>query len=818
MKKALLRSLCILFFLSEFLTLKAQVYPIVFVSRNPGQNGNIFFNQAGMLPGMGGFSRFKITGGSLLIRDINGNIITLTDSTRTINGIRIIDVQQPVVHWSGNKIVFAGVENRDSSWRIYEIKKDGSGLKKITFTNRNIDLSQFGAAASKFLRYDDIDPCYLPDGRIIFASTRYPTLSEIGGLPVNNIYVTDTLGLGKNYRLTTERNSGEKPTIDPISGYVVYSRWWVNIDRPSNRDPSGHTRVDSLALTTDIGNIWQANIIRADGDQLKIYSGDARKRITLQAYRPRIAADGSMLSVYNPVTSLFTTGGSPGIRIYPKGLSEYKYLSGVDTNTAIYPGSPPVNGSYMPPHSTDPVELPDGRIMFSLANSVIDQDYGIYIMNRTGGGLTSLFDIPGKLELNAEVLLPKTTPPIINGVMDFDTNQVPPTTDPVSFYQGGLFRFDCLNVFTNAPVDVPIDDAPKIVKKGKFRFNINFQRQDPNGQDYPILFREINLDFDGKIAQGDIPANISLFEQIVDSTGKVLVNSKGNIAHVSGMNFGVNGTGTKCVGCHAGHSLIDVPPNVTLGQYANLSTSAAVTASSILNNDSSYKGQNFVDRKARNNDLKVNWISNGSTGQFAELKWEIPIEAKQIKLYNVFPNSLNNTDIQVTDCEVFMYADNLEVGHIASTGPLSTDGTEINISPMVTMTKMKVIVKSFTGKINNLSVAGLAEIETFARVSVLNFVGINSNSSVVNSYKLDQNYPNPFNPSTRISFNLPKAGITKLEIIDLTGKSVAVLIDRNIQAGQQTVEFNVSNMASGIYFYRLTSGSFTESKKMLLIK
>ena len=815
MKKAVF--VCIIFMFSSYLQIYAQPYPIVLVSRNLEHNGNIFFNQAGMLPGMGGFSRFKITGGSLLIRQTNGNIITLTDSTRVINGIRIIDVQQPNVHWSGNKIVFAGVESRDSSWRIYEINKDGTGLKKLTFTNRNANLSQFGPIAYKFLKYDDIDPCYLPDGRVVFASTRYPSLSEIGGLPVTNIFVTDTLGLGINYRLTTERNSGEKPTIDP-SGYVVYSRWWVNIDRPSNIDPSGHTRIDSLALTTDIGNIWQANIIRADGDQLKIYAGDPRKRKTLQAYRPRIMADGSMLSIYNPVNSLFTTGGSPGIRIYPKGISEYSYLSGVDTATALYPSAPPTSGTYSPPYAADPVELPNGQIMFSYANSVIDQDYGIYTMSRSGGALTPLFDIPGKLELNAEVLLPRTVPPILNGVMDFDTNQVPPTTDPISFYQGGLFRFDCMNVFSNAAVDVPIDDAPKIVKKGKFRFNVNFQRQDPDGKDYPILFREINLDYDGKIAQGDIPANISLFEQIVDSTGKVLVNSKGNIAHVSGMNFGVNGTGTKCVGCHAGHSLIPVPPNVTLGQFTNLSTSATVTASSVLNNDQTFKAQNFVDRKARNIDLGVNWISNGGTDQFAELKWEIPVEAKELKIYNVFPNASNNTDIHVTDCEVFMYWNDVETGHILSTGALSTDGTSLLLNPLVTFDRLRVIVKSFTGKVNNLSVPALAEIETISRVSVVNFVGINSNTTLVNNYKLEQNYPNPFNPTTKITFNISRTGLSRLEVFDISGKLISTIFDRNIQAGTQSVEFNAAGLSSGIYFYRLTSGSFSSTKKMVLIK
>jgi len=289
--------------------------PIVFVSRNHEINGNIFYPQSGLLPGMGSFSRFKITGGKLMMRDASGTVTTLIDSTMIFGGISIIDVQQPCVHWYGHKIIFAGVEHRDSSWRIYEINKAGTRLTKITFTDRNIDLSQFGNAAYKFLKYDDIDPVYLPDGKIIFASTRYPSLSIFGGVNTTNLYITDTLTY-KTHRVTTERNGGEKPTIDPITGKIVYSRWWVNIDRPSNVSGTGYTRLDNQALTTDIGNVWQTNLVNPDGDGLKQYGTDGRTRKSLFSYRPRIMADGKLLSVFIPHTPMLTTSGSPGIRYY----------------------------------------------------------------------------------------------------------------------------------------------------------------------------------------------------------------------------------------------------------------------------------------------------------------------------------------------------------------------------------------------------------------------------------------------------------------------------------------------------------------------
>ena len=194
-------------------------YPLVFVSRNHRDGGNINFPSAGLLPGMGPHSRFAKVGGRLLRLDANGTIVTLVDSLMNFNGIKIYDVQQPCVHWTGQKIVFAGVEHPDSSWRIYEIRTDGTGFKKITFTDRAINLSQFGSSAYKFEKYDDIDPVYTPDNNIVFASTRYPQLSEKGFNATNLFIVYQDTAL---YRMTTERNGAEKPTVDPLTGTIVY--------------------------------------------------------------------------------------------------------------------------------------------------------------------------------------------------------------------------------------------------------------------------------------------------------------------------------------------------------------------------------------------------------------------------------------------------------------------------------------------------------------------------------------------------------------------------------------------------------------------
>lgn len=91
-------------------------------------------------------------------------------------------------------------------------------------------------------------------------------------------------------------------------------------------------------------------------------------------------------------------------------------------------------------------------------------------------------------------------------------------------------------------------------------------------------------------------------------------------------------------------------------------------------------------------------------------------------------------------------------------------------------------------------------------------------SQVPEGYKLRQNYPNPFNPTTTISFSLDKSNYTTLTIHNTVGQVVASLVDENLSAGEYTFSFNASDLPSGIYLYRITSGDFHSERKMLLIK
>jgi photosystem II stability/assembly factor-like uncharacterized protein len=94
----------------------------------------------------------------------------------------------------------------------------------------------------------------------------------------------------------------------------------------------------------------------------------------------------------------------------------------------------------------------------------------------------------------------------------------------------------------------------------------------------------------------------------------------------------------------------------------------------------------------------------------------------------------------------------------------------------------------------------------------------NIENEIPSSYLLKQNFPNPFNPTTNIYFAIPQSGLVTLKIFDIAGREISTLVNEVRAAGSYIVDFNASDLSSGAYFYRIESGNFVDSKKMMLIK
>jgi hypothetical protein len=104
------------------------------------------------------------------------------------------------------------------------------------------------------------------------------------------------------------------------------------------------------------------------------------------------------------------------------------------------------------------------------------------------------------------------------------------------------------------------------------------------------------------------------------------------------------------------------------------------------------------------------------------------------------------------------------------------------------------------------------------RIFRVEYTGVSDEQGVPKDYTLSQNFPNPFNPTTQIKFGVPGAGHVTLEVFSMLGDRVAVLLNENLDAGYHYVNFNGSQLASGVYFYRLATANTTLLKKMILVK
>jgi hypothetical protein len=117
---------------------------------------------------------------------------------------------------------------------------------------------------------------------------------------------------------------------------------------------------------------------------------------------------------------------------------------------------------------------------------------------------------------------------------------------------------------------------------------------------------------------------------------------------------------------------------------------------------------------------------------------------------------------------------------------------------------------------NNAVIAGTSNGAVFKLIDSPS--SVNGSTELPNSFSLEQNYPNPFNPATTIEFSIANREQVTLKIYNALGELVETLINENLEAGNYKINFNGSNLTSGMYIYHIQAGSFSASKKMMLVK
>jgi len=609
----------------------------------------------------------------------------------------LFDVSDPCVSWDARRIVFAGRAHPDSAWRIYAVDADGTDLTTLTRTDRALDLARLGPnAAERFARYDDFDPVWLPSGGIVFASTRFPQLSQAGRFRVSNLFTMRADGT-KLERITTERNGAEEPTIDPRTGRIVYARWFFNPYFPAESSVSGLTTDRTLAVRMDDVNLWQVVSILPDGDGIQLAAGRLgpefrpkdHDRNSTAAYQPCVLADGRVVAVVSTDPTLLGADQFLSLAWYGKGFGTSGPIDDMTANDML-----------------SPVELPDHRIAYAYSSG------GEFAIGVTPAQL--LVDLPGTDELDPCPLVPRKVPPILRaqGGIDDPAWTLPVTRLDQVTRMDDTFRFDCLNVYLTGPVDSPFPDAPRIARGVKIRFFATLARPDAATGDTVVLVRETKIDGSGAVHQEDMPGDVPMFEQLVDADGHVLRSAQGP-AHVPGSNFARTGSGTKCVGCHEGHSALPVPKNNIDAKWFDAATSARVTVSSRA--EGAGDPQALVDRRAKGPVQRTGWVARAREGQTARLEWPGAIEAKAFVLYSPTPDPAGGTDLKIGSCELVFYRRGREIGRAVARHGLRPEGTRIEI-PAVVLDAVEVRPARVSGTVDHRPALALAEIEVIARL------------------------------------------------------------------------------------------------------
>lgn len=733
--------------------------PIVFVSRQIPPDGSDYMPSTNGMPEVGSYSRFRPAApGKLIIRDPDGSLHVLVDGSHpTAASLNLIDVNAPAVSYDGRTIVFAGLPNgtynsdpraAPGAWRIFAIGVDGTGLRQITFDRPPLDCSQFGGMASLCNTYDDTDPAWLPDGRIVFSSTRWPETAQYFGVRATNLYVVNADG-SNLHRITSERNGADRPLIDPVTGKIVFARWWRNDRFAVNSmstilfNPSDPTQgyVQYEGLTSDraaeVGgydnlnrNFWMAASINPDGTDLQAWRMTYRDMDSNGYYGGTFTPSGVLFGNFFPLSDLAESGGFGGIRRLVRGFVPYTPVIGVTTgyNHHLVVTDPPSYGVYPGPYATDPAVLPDGRLVISWAADTT-QDYGLYVVNQNGTGLTRLYDSPGTDELRAQVVESRPLPPIIPDTVTQVAPALPPTAAG-PYDTGGTFTFQDLNVYFNAPVDAPIVNAPPVGSASEIRFFLDQQRTG-NGSipntDWPILLAELPVNPDGSVTNPNAPADVPTFEQLRSADGTVPLTHDAQgvngAAHVAGMNYGRPGTVVQCVGCHAGHSAIPVPSDPTDAQFTNLATGATVAVSSIGSADQAGvtpTAKAINDRLELKEPFGVAWRSapGQTANQWVSLTFPVPVTISDVRLYDPVggTDAYGDSDsIHMLDATVVLYADEQATQQVGSetVGPLSTQGTDVPF-PKVTARVVMIKLGQATGDWDGQPAVSLGEVEVIA--------------------------------------------------------------------------------------------------------
>ncbi len=404
----------------------------------------------------------------------NGTVTNLTKLTAP--GAAVAD---PDISPDGLRVLFSMRRNRDDSWNIYEMNVDGTNLRQITDSP-----------------FDDCDPAYLPNGRIIFCSNRPGYRDEYERRPVEVLHIMDADG--SNIEQISFNMSDDFDPIVLRDGRIAWTRWEHH--GTINRFPLFFTHPDGQSTFLHFGNhrrnFWHARELE-NGKLVAIMSN-------------RVQVDRGALVLLN---SDVTAGDEDEAGDYIN-LTPHISISG-DTTSFKYP-----------------FPLPDGRLVVSYAPLGHEAgDYGLYTIDRNGGNLSLLYNDPNTDELDAVVVAPRPKPQVI------PEKRNPSATTGIFINQ---------NVYNRQRRDGQQIPGPGEVKEVMIIEAVPQLSRERNGLtsfESKRVLGTAPVYEDGSFAI-EVPANMPFSINLLDSLGRAIVIKRSWLYARPGEKF------AECTGCH----------------------------------------------------------------------------------------------------------------------------------------------------------------------------------------------------------------------------------------------------------------------------
>ncbi len=665
--------------------------PIVFVSRNRMRTLDGHYVGPPLdIPG-----REYTPGGRLLVWYPDGRLVDLT------SGSRIYDVQQPDVSFDGRRIVFSGVEQDKGQWYLYEIGIDGSGLRQLTGNDRGFSLPVDPLSPrrneSVFGRFGDFGPAYLPDGRIMFVSTRYPTASASCGFRGLNLYVLDP-ATGQYWRRTTLRSGAIDPSV-MSNGAIVYAFWFDLMSVPALDGPGLRPLETDYNFAPSFWGIWSIYPDGTNNGRIVFAAGGLSDYGGL--YQPRELPDGDLVATVRGSAGLLGDTLANAITRVQVGLVPPRKLRFVGD---------PVN--LEAPHALNPAPLPDGRIAFSytvtptlevdwLGNRYADYDFGLYLLDQSMERLRPIYNDPSTDELDA-VAVYRRSAPVIPDVPDAEL-----ISDDPNVSHGLTALLINRNVYADLPlhlVDVPSPKAGSVARVDVYDDSQVFT----TAPGFPSIVKQMPrfvgsfpVDATGAFT-AVVPTDRALMYFLVNNRGVPARSlrsatqqevSAPSVVHYFGHDYLRPHGDFVCTGCHRGH-MIDADEGMRA--QANLARLAKASASSAR--DQFYTGAwRATDLRLADGASRWAWATEEGPGAWIELTWPSPIVAQWIQLY----------PLRSQGCRVTHATLELSDGTVEELSAPPVDGTPqvVPLEPPRTISWLRVTIDESTSRL-----VGLAEI------------------------------------------------------------------------------------------------------------